>query len=1355
MAAGATFPVFLQGQFNPGTAFAELTQVAGRAGRQAGAELERGVKGSVAEITRIVSQALTMPANSTGAFDLGVPQMRAAAQAAEQRAAALRQVATAASALAAKEVQLTGAQQAYIVAANAAAAAAERDVLAERERIGVLEQVQGQMNAAAMATGRYAAASRTAATAAVSTSRSVGQQRAAYQQLGFQIQDVTMQMGLGINPLVILAQQGGQTAFAISQFGGVLGRVGGFLSGPWGAAILGGVTILGLLASRTSEAAATQTNLADAADTLGHAQGLLGNFIDLTTGKQTSQNEVMREAIRLQALLAQMEAVRAGREAGLRLAGMRPDAFRDARGRSVSRATAARGAVLGDGTDISGSAASAGLQANPGVQDFQRLIAGFRSNRAASVRTFRESLEGMARRGELGGVDVNAAMREALTIASGRNEVATMADVRRVAEGGALPSYLRRPSGGGSRSRSGRQPTDQTEFGEDAGARIANITSRFVDAPAQVEAVRRAMSELNDVASDLERRRPPNYTALTAQLATARVTVQDGLLAPYREFLEQQDQGLALQRLINSGRTEEAETLQEIARIEEQVGKLDETQRDAIARRIELRAEEARMAEIERERQSAYLRTIDETRSLLEGTLANLGTRGLSSIGDLASGFQQSFNVLNASSIIEGLFGGTFRELEDVVTGRGRVRAANEEQAEASDVATSAIKRLGDAAGQTAAAMTDNAGQIAGLIEAGNIDILNRPRHRNADGSISTVRSMSFGTDRGEVLVPTISDRGRPLSDRQAISQYESTGRHLGIFDTPEHATAYAEALHQQQEAMVAAQDATTHFSTGLTDLNAVIASLQDRVTAATESVGQWAEAAGDAANDNDNIVVTGRRTKKGAEDDDPTARLSPNALFARTLGGLVGQIFGGEEGAIKMGKIVGKYMADALEGSAYGQMAGGLVLGSGGSRTGSAIGGALGNIAGKEFGSVFKDLLGNFGGQFAGPLGSIVGGVLGGLAGNLLTSTPRATSTIGMGSDGRLAVTGSTGTKSLQGQTSTAADSVLSTVMRIADMFGASVDPSRGAVSIGVRDGNYRVDTSGRGVTKTKKGAIDFGEDAEAAVRAAALDLIKDGVITGLRQGTQTLLRDAKDIDSGIEKALRFEGVFTRLKERLDPVGAALDALDKEFSGLRRVFEEAGASAADMADLEKLYSLQRVDAIKEAGERMTSALRGLIEGLTVNNEAFSLRDRLTNARAKFDPLAARVAAGDTTVDYDAFAEAARTVADLMRQMGGSQSPYFSAIDEILRLSNKALAEQQGRIDQATGRPPAIAPPSHDNGPVVDAISGLGDYIVGSLGGILSGQLSAVNANLGTLVRQTSGSGGGGGFPELSNVHNF
>lgn len=85
-----------------------------------------------------------------------------------------------------------------------------------------------------------------------------------------------------------------------------------------------------------------------------------------------------------------------------------------------------------------------------------------------------------------------------------------------------------------------------------------------------------------------------------------------------------------------------------------------------------------------------------------------------------------------------------------------------------------------------------------------------RPRVKNADGSISTVRSMGANIDGQEVLLPTVSDDGRIMSPQEAIQQYLHTGKHLGKFKTPEASNDFAQKLHESEARKIMGTDSTT-----------------------------------------------------------------------------------------------------------------------------------------------------------------------------------------------------------------------------------------------------------------------------------------------------------------------------------------------------------------------------------------------------------------------------------------------------------------------------------------------------------------------------------------------------------------
>jgi uncharacterized membrane protein YgaE (UPF0421/DUF939 family) len=103
----------------------------------------------------------------------------------------------------------------------------------------------------------------------------------------------------------------------------------------------------------------------------------------------------------------------------------------------------------------------------------------------------------------------------------------------------------------------------------------------------------------------------------------------------------------------------------------------------------------------------------------------------------------------------------------------------------------------------------------------GNINMLNRPRVVNADGSISTVRSISieesitYGGSKGtiHILIPTVHDDGYIMTNDAAIKYYKKTGRHLGIFNTKKDINRYSVMLHNMEQARINGEEYEQPFS--------------------------------------------------------------------------------------------------------------------------------------------------------------------------------------------------------------------------------------------------------------------------------------------------------------------------------------------------------------------------------------------------------------------------------------------------------------------------------------------------------------------------------------------------------------
>ncbi|MGE8143042.1 hypothetical protein ACQKOE_13790 [Novosphingobium sp. NPDC080210] len=297
---------------------------------------------------------------------------------------------------------------------------------------------------------------------------------------------------------------------------------------------------------------------------------------------------------------------------------------------------------------------------------------------------------------------------------------------------------------------------------------------------------------------------------------------------------------------------------------------------------------------------------------------------------------------------------------------------------------------------------------------------------------------------------------------------------------------------------------------------------------------------------------------------------------ISRTLGetfsNALDKVFGRDGSFIKL-----------LEGAGTGLAIGQILYGK--DKKGSQIGGAIGGAGGYAIGYAFA-------GPAGGEIGKFIGSLIGSTIGSLFNGTKYGAASIQNGK-----IVSAKNSSEYGAASNTAANGIAGTLENIASQLGGSV--GNYAVSIGLTNGNWNVNpgtVKGRIGTDWQKDTIDFKKDQEGAIRWAIANAIADGAIQGVREGTQRLLRTGGELEAAVAKALKFENVFNELKANTDPLGAALDKLNKQFADLRTIFAEAGASAEDYAQLEQLLAIKRKEAQDDAKAALVDKVRDPIE---------------------------------------------------------------------------------------------------------------------------------------------------------------
>jgi hypothetical protein len=1318
MADSRVFPAIIKATYDPSGGFPKMVQDAQRASGQ----IRKQFESDFATIGQLGEKALSLPRNAGGSLDLGVDEYKRAAEAARVHAIALREIATASASAAKASGDTTRLTQTYVQAASAAAREAEEQAQSVNATALSYERLQAELNKTKSATDAVVASAGRGTTAYQANTQSVRAMRQATTQAGQQLQDIVISMGSGQRASTVLAQQLPQLAFAFSDVGGKVGAVARFLSGPWGVAIAIGAFALGPFIDKLLQGEDATERQARASRT----------FIEVLNDQTTSVKELTKatedynkEAERsTQTTLDNLQADAKAVQSNLLVAQSKRERVKaileEIQNESLLQT------VLKGGNPIQNIA-------------IQRQLRGLATQALADQNAAIVALEQTAE--TIGGklateiAKINTDPKYQLNVgfeklrndarASIKDFSKLQAELERINKQEKAADDAQKAS---SRSSSGLPKVTDTEVAgllgfDKFGGRRSAARNKAVGGAAN-------SYHLSGQAIDIPltlNGKPLTKEGIRSELEAAGVIIKE-LLGPGDKGHNDHFHVAFSKRRAGSdeiGKRREAE-IERAARAAETLQNNLDSISVAVTRiggEFDRQPRFIDRATLAAEKLKLVIAEIDKTlagKDLTEGQRKNLEEQRKSAENTLQNeiprAVRQPFDDVTKQSE---------RELE-----LQNLRLAGREvEAQLLQSQFDLMQRYNAETEEELATALAKAG------------ITKQEYLTQLDIQKVLLTNRNIEQERLALLGQTIEDRISRLNELResaisTIADAAATGNvsFKNIFDTinRQFADQFARKFFDQflGGAFQSEEDRLRNLK-NRADGQLIVSTT--RVADAMDSLAASAQglATGTPANDNLSsdaadvrqeaaIIVSGVRN--GNKD---FAR-----LITKSLEGLLG------EGSV-LASDIGSAVSGALEGAQLGGFLG-SAFGSGGGKVGRGLGAILGGanslIGGTgplasafaalpqvgavlQASSAISSLLGNDqvkGGKTIGVIAPFLTALFG--------SSLRGSATVG-GVNGSLAVTGTRGnSKSRKASATDSANTVIEQINAIAEQLGGGLNASAGSASIGIRKKNFILDPTGQGRTKGA-GTINFGKDEKAAIaaaRALALDLINDGVITGLRAGSQKLLANAKSLEAGLEKALKFQSVFDRLDAIKNPLGSAINTLNREFTGLIGIFREAGASAEEFASLEELYGLERARIIEQQSQELTGSLRNLIDELKQGDNGLALRDRLANVRSQFDPLAATIRAGGT-VDYDRFTELARQVIDIQRQISGSQIDYFSTFNEILGLSEQALAGQQNVVSIGSGLTSPFSgtsAPSNASTPVVGAINSQTSTLVASLAAI-------------------------------------
>lgn len=671
--------------------------------------------------------------------------MTKAGRSAAEQAAATQRIANASAALDIAQTRSAAAVAALAIAHDKAAKAADNDAAAQlritnslaRAEAAVLSTSLAQSKAAQKLVEEQGKVPRVLDEGTKAANR----QQYAVRNVGQQFGDFGLQVAGGTSIARAFGQQAGQLGYALSEMGGRLGKVGAFLTGPWGIALTIAAAFVAPLVEELFKTAEATKAVEIGSNGLSTAQGALGEIFDLNTGKLkklnselSASNELLRLNARLTAINLRTEALKEAADSKKALAevgkistGNRVGGFFEAAGQTGN----VSGALLG---------ALAGTQrGNQNATNLRGVVADLQAGRTTNEQALRA-----AEKIDFSGLKVD---REGFLKAivngvssSAKRQIADLTD--KALDTNTLPDALKNDTKT-KRPKKPKSTEARDEFGRDAADRIANIVGQFDEAPAVIDKTNAKIRQLDDLIDDLGRKKPAGFADLIASAEAAKVTVRDGLIRevaksfeqpktladkaaaafgqldaviadlnknkptgfdgliesaertkgviaeglqkPYRDFIEDQRDGLAVQQLLTAGRIDEANALKTVQGLQKTMGPLTDAQKDSVLATVQAMRLEQRQLEIRNELQAKYLTAIGSIKGVVQDATQAFVRGDLGQLIKAPQKLLDSFLTLKGDKIFDNLFGGVFRDLTDQVNGVSPVKDAGKRMAAAVD----------------------------------------------------------------------------------------------------------------------------------------------------------------------------------------------------------------------------------------------------------------------------------------------------------------------------------------------------------------------------------------------------------------------------------------------------------------------------------------------------------------------------------------------------------------------------------------------------------------------------------------------------------------------------------------------